>query len=108
MCCFADDGKVVKAVSVIRDNWDTEEVVLEELTVFQVRRCKETGPPQCETVTQMCPVQTGAGSDAAVSSGRHLSGKTPVNRKRKRSGHIFPKSSNQTSCEEEERRRRKV
>lgn len=60
MCCFADDGKVVKAVSVIRDNWDTEEVVLEELTVFQVRRCKETGPPQCETVTQMCPVQTGA------------------------------------------------
>uniref|UniRef100_A0A3Q0RHN3 Si:dkey-49n23.1 n=1 Tax=Amphilophus citrinellus TaxID=61819 RepID=A0A3Q0RHN3_AMPCI len=32
-----DDGKVVKAVSVIKDNWDTEEVILEELTVFQVR-----------------------------------------------------------------------
>ncbi|KAK2861521.1 hypothetical protein Q5P01_001054 [Channa striata] len=30
-----DDGKVVKAVSVIRDNWDTEEILLEELTVFQ-------------------------------------------------------------------------
>lgn len=33
----ADDGKVVKAVSVIKDNWVTEEVILEELTVFQVR-----------------------------------------------------------------------
>lgn len=31
-----DDGKVVKAVSVIKDNWDTEEILLEELTVFQV------------------------------------------------------------------------
>ncbi|KAM4740989.1 semaphorin-3D isoform 2-T3 [Anableps anableps] len=30
-----DDGKVVKAVSVIKDNWETEEVILEELTVFQ-------------------------------------------------------------------------
>ncbi|XP_029006641.1 semaphorin-3D isoform X2 [Betta splendens] len=30
-----DDGKVVKAVSVIKDNWDTEELVLEELAVFQ-------------------------------------------------------------------------
>nr|XP_043880357.1 semaphorin-3D isoform X1 [Solea senegalensis] len=30
-----DDGKVVKAVSVIKDNWDTEEIILEELTVFQ-------------------------------------------------------------------------
>lgn len=33
----ADDGKVVKTVSVIKDNWGTEEVILEELTVFQVR-----------------------------------------------------------------------
>ena len=33
-----DDGKVVKAVSVVKDNWDTEEIILEELTVFQVRR----------------------------------------------------------------------
>ncbi|XP_015243971.1 PREDICTED: semaphorin-3D-like [Cyprinodon variegatus] len=32
-----DDGKVVKAVSVIKDNWETEEVILEELTMFQVR-----------------------------------------------------------------------
>ncbi|XP_008407098.1 semaphorin-3D [Poecilia reticulata] len=31
-----DDGKVVKAVSVIKDNWETEEVILEELTVFQI------------------------------------------------------------------------
>lgn len=30
-----DDGKVVKAVLVIKDNWETEEVILEELTVFQ-------------------------------------------------------------------------
>lgn len=30
-----DDGKVVKAVSVIKDNWDTEEIILEELTLFQ-------------------------------------------------------------------------
>ncbi|XP_073324099.1 semaphorin-3D [Pagrus major] len=30
-----DDGKVVKAVSVVKDNWDTEEIILEELTVFQ-------------------------------------------------------------------------
>lgn len=30
-----DDGKVVKAVSVIKNNWDTEEIILEELTVFQ-------------------------------------------------------------------------
>ncbi|XP_040015426.1 semaphorin-3D isoform X2 [Xiphias gladius] len=30
-----DDGKVVKAVSVIKDNWDKEEIILEELTVFQ-------------------------------------------------------------------------
>ncbi|XP_051249091.1 semaphorin-3D [Dicentrarchus labrax] len=30
-----DDGKVVKAVSVIKDNWDTEEIILEEMTVFQ-------------------------------------------------------------------------
>lgn len=35
--CFPDDGKVVKAVSVVKDNWDTEEIILEELTVFQVR-----------------------------------------------------------------------
>ncbi|XP_068598528.1 semaphorin-3D [Brachionichthys hirsutus] len=31
-----DDGKVVKAVSVMKDNWDSEEIILEELTVFQV------------------------------------------------------------------------
>ncbi|CAL9704940.1 unnamed protein product [Knipowitschia caucasica] len=30
-----DDGKVVKAVSVIKDNWESEEIFLEELTVFQ-------------------------------------------------------------------------
>ncbi|XP_018541876.1 LOW QUALITY PROTEIN: semaphorin-3D [Lates calcarifer] len=30
-----DDGKVVKAVSVVKDNGDTEEIILEELTVFQ-------------------------------------------------------------------------
>uniref|UniRef100_A0AAV2M8C2 Semaphorin-3D-like n=1 Tax=Knipowitschia caucasica TaxID=637954 RepID=A0AAV2M8C2_KNICA len=32
---LADDGKVVKAVSVIKDNWESEEIFLEELTVFQ-------------------------------------------------------------------------
>ncbi|KAF7656725.1 hypothetical protein LDENG_00036680 [Lucifuga dentata] len=30
-----DEGKVVKAVSVIKDNWNMEEIILEELTVFQ-------------------------------------------------------------------------
>ncbi|XP_065811498.1 semaphorin-3D [Labrus bergylta] len=30
-----DDGKVVKAVSVVKDNGENEEVILEELTVFQ-------------------------------------------------------------------------
>lgn len=30
-----DDGKVVKAVSVVKDNGDTEEILLEELSVFQ-------------------------------------------------------------------------
>ncbi|KAM6927316.1 semaphorin-3D [Xenentodon cancila] len=30
-----DDGKVVKAVSVIKDNWETEEIILEELNLFQ-------------------------------------------------------------------------
>uniref|UniRef100_A0A8C6SZ47 Si:dkey-49n23.1 n=1 Tax=Neogobius melanostomus TaxID=47308 RepID=A0A8C6SZ47_9GOBI len=30
-----DDGKVVKAVSVVKDNWESEEIILEELTVFQ-------------------------------------------------------------------------
>ncbi|KAM9410320.1 semaphorin-3D [Pholidichthys leucotaenia] len=30
-----DDGKVVKAVSVIKDNGDTEEIILEEMNVFQ-------------------------------------------------------------------------
>lgn len=34
---LADDGKVVKAVSIIRDSGNTEEILLEELTVFQVR-----------------------------------------------------------------------
>ncbi|CAB1315604.1 unnamed protein product [Coregonus sp. 'balchen'] len=30
-----DDGKVLKVVSVPKDNWETEEIILEELTVFQ-------------------------------------------------------------------------
>ncbi|XP_055016616.1 semaphorin-3D isoform X2 [Boleophthalmus pectinirostris] len=30
-----DDGKVVKAVSVVKDNWETEEIILEELTIFE-------------------------------------------------------------------------
>ncbi|XP_017295270.1 semaphorin-3D [Kryptolebias marmoratus] len=30
-----DDGKVLKALSIIKDNWQTEEIVLEELAVFQ-------------------------------------------------------------------------
>lgn len=32
-----DDGKVLKAVSVVKDNLETEEIILEELSVFQVR-----------------------------------------------------------------------
>ncbi|XP_013870771.1 semaphorin-3D [Austrofundulus limnaeus] len=30
-----DDGKVLKALSVIKDSWETEEILLEELSVFQ-------------------------------------------------------------------------
>ncbi|XP_060925488.1 semaphorin-3D isoform X2 [Limanda limanda] len=30
-----DDGKVVKAVSVVTDTWDPEEIILEELSVFK-------------------------------------------------------------------------
>ncbi|KAK6320838.1 hypothetical protein J4Q44_G00078140 [Coregonus suidteri] len=33
--CGTDDGKVLKVVSVPKDNWETEEIILEELTVFQ-------------------------------------------------------------------------
>ncbi|XP_038872482.1 semaphorin-3D-like isoform X1 [Salvelinus namaycush] len=32
-----DDGKVLKVVSVPKDNWETEEIILEELTVFQTQ-----------------------------------------------------------------------
>lgn len=38
--CNADDGRVLKAVTVTKDNGrteETEEIILEELTVFQVR-----------------------------------------------------------------------
>lgn len=52
LCCFpasilltplhvwqfaADVGSVLKVVSITQENWSTEEVVLEELQVFQVR-----------------------------------------------------------------------
>lgn len=54
---MTDDGRVVKAVSVIKDNWDTEELLLEELSVFQVsytRLCPTVFLPQrpcyCQTV----------------------------------------------------------
>uniref|UniRef100_A0A671W6E7 Si:dkey-49n23.1 n=1 Tax=Sparus aurata TaxID=8175 RepID=A0A671W6E7_SPAAU len=40
-----DDGKVVKAVSVVKDNWDTEEIILEELNVFQ-KSNESLSPPQ--------------------------------------------------------------
>lgn len=33
-----DDGKVLKAVSVVKDSRETEEIILEELNVFQVRQ----------------------------------------------------------------------
>lgn len=33
---FSDDGKVLKVVSIPKENWETEEIILEELSVFQV------------------------------------------------------------------------
>lgn len=33
---FSDDGKVLKVVSIPKENWETEEIVLEELNVFKV------------------------------------------------------------------------
>uniref|UniRef100_A0A665TS95 Semaphorin-3D-like n=1 Tax=Echeneis naucrates TaxID=173247 RepID=A0A665TS95_ECHNA len=57
-----DDGKVVKAVSVIKDNWDTEEVILEELTVFQQQLfvsselgVVQLGLQRCELYGTGCP-----------------------------------------------------
>lgn len=35
-CLFLDDGKVLKVVSIPKENWETEEIILEELSVFQV------------------------------------------------------------------------
>ncbi|XP_031681597.1 semaphorin-3D [Oncorhynchus kisutch] len=32
-----DDGKVLKVVSVPKDNWETEEIILEELIIFQTQ-----------------------------------------------------------------------
>ncbi|CAL8337771.1 unnamed protein product [Merluccius merluccius] len=31
-----DDGRLLKAVSVMKDSWHTEEIILEELTLFQI------------------------------------------------------------------------
>ena len=33
---LSDAGSVLKVVSIAQENWSTEEVVLEELQVFQV------------------------------------------------------------------------
>ncbi|CAB1441478.1 unnamed protein product [Pleuronectes platessa] len=35
-----DDGKVVKVVSVITDSWDPEEIILEELSVFKMKKMR--------------------------------------------------------------------
>lgn len=35
---FLDDGKVLKVVSIPKENWETEEIILEELSVFQVNQ----------------------------------------------------------------------
>lgn len=34
--CAADVGSVLKVVSISQNTWSTEEVILEELQVFQV------------------------------------------------------------------------
>lgn len=39
MCFLPDMGTVLKVVTIPRESWhDLEEVVLEEMTVFRVRR----------------------------------------------------------------------
>lgn len=40
-----DDGKVLKVVSIPKENWETEEIVLEELKVFKVIECYLCLPP---------------------------------------------------------------
>uniref|UniRef100_A0A3P9NZ37 Si:dkey-49n23.1 n=1 Tax=Poecilia reticulata TaxID=8081 RepID=A0A3P9NZ37_POERE len=68
-----DDGKVVKAVSVIKDNWETEEVILEELTVSVTNRrsCAFFSQEQLYVCSELGLVQLGLqrcelyGSDCA-------------------------------------------
>lgn len=47
----ADAGSILKVVSITQENWSTEEVVLEELQVFQVFFCTatRTNPQNTET-----------------------------------------------------------
>lgn len=68
MCFFpaVDVGSVLKVVSITQENWPTEEVVLEELQVFQV-----FFPTQlhiCE-YTQHTPVRNSTEYPPAILSG---------------------------------------
>lgn len=44
---FLDDGRVLKVVSIPKENWETEEIILEELSVFQVIGIGHTFLTQC-------------------------------------------------------------
>lgn len=127
--CFTDDGKVVKAVSVIRDNWDTEEVVLEELTVFQVRQAVKTVTHEQihSIVRQLCEivplnVTRRTHRDLSCAHGRWerwslwavscfqwkiFVWKNASKLKNRYRGTYFPRSPNQTSYEAEETKRGK-
>lgn len=43
VCLFSDIGTVLKVVSISKEKWNTEEVVLEELQVFKVRGAQDRG-----------------------------------------------------------------
>lgn len=43
VCLFSDIGTVLKVVSISKEKWNMEEVVLEELQVFKVRGVQDRG-----------------------------------------------------------------
>lgn len=46
-CLFSDIGTVLKVVSISKEKWNMEEVVLEELQVFKVRGAQGSGQRLC-------------------------------------------------------------
>lgn len=57
---FLDDGKVLKVVSIPKENQESEEIILEELSVFQVTQFCHTIFTQSYTfpLVSSCPLLT--------------------------------------------------